>query len=419
MWRGVPSDDEPQMLESLDLPGITKFMKSKSCKNVFMMVRNPDRLLCNTCLYTLKIQAGAGISTSAGIPDFRSPDTGLYANLARLRLPYPEAVFDISFFRRNPKPFYVLANELAPGKFRPTLTHSFIRLLAEKGLLHTCFTQNIDTLERAAGVPPNKIIEAHGSFADQHCIKCGAQYPHEKIKANIEAQDIPVCERPKCGGYVKPDIVFFGESLPDEFSAGVRHLRNADLLIVMGTSLTVHPFASLTELVPNKCPRLLLNLDHVGGWGSRVNDVACLMSCDSAVRELCKLLEWEVELERLWAETNPNPKRGRKGEVHPKGSLARILERKPSKGALDDVMDKLAKMVGEAKLEDTTPRVPEKSEGQEAGTVAVQKDLSGTTESNIDNLRSSTVKDKEPHESTPESEEKETNRPTFTEIGKP
>src|ERR1700754_5350784 len=116
-------------------------------------------------------QTGAGISTSAGIPDFRSPDTGLYANLARLNLPYAEAVFDINYFRNNPLPFYTLAHELFPGKFRPTITHAFIKLLHQKGKLHRCYTQNIDTLERMAGVPDFKIIEAHGSFASHRCIE--------------------------------------------------------------------------------------------------------------------------------------------------------------------------------------------------------------------------------------------------------
>jgi NAD+-dependent protein deacetylase SIR2 len=115
-------------------------------------------------LYTCK-QTGAGISTSAGIPDFRSPDTGLYANLSRLNLPYAEAVFDISYFRNNPLPFYTLAQELYPGKYRPTITHSFITLLHKKGLLLKLFTQNIDCLEREAGVPDELIVEAHGSFA--------------------------------------------------------------------------------------------------------------------------------------------------------------------------------------------------------------------------------------------------------------
>lgn len=112
-------------------------------------------------------KTGAGISTSAGIPDFRSPETGLYANLARLNLPNPEAVFDISYFRTNPKPFYTLAQEMYPGKYRPTITHSFIYLLHRKGLLLKLFTQNIDCLEREAGVPSDMIIEAHGSFARQ------------------------------------------------------------------------------------------------------------------------------------------------------------------------------------------------------------------------------------------------------------
>ncbi|TDL22163.1 SIR2 family histone deacetylase [Rickenella mellea] len=287
MWKVsslLHKDEIPQILDSLDVDGIAKYMKSDVCKNVFIM-------------------AGAGISTSAGIPDFRSPDTGLYANLARLKLPYPEAVFDISYFRKNPRPFYTLARELAPGQFRPSPAHSFIRLLAEKKLLRTCFTQNIDTLERRAGVPASMLVEAHGSFAEQHCIECHAEFPGDKIRTMIEAQEIPRCERKGCGGLVKPDIVFFGESLPPEFFKQVPKLRDADLLIVMGTSLTVHPFASLTGMVPEECPRLLINLDHVGGWGSRVNDVAILQKCDDAVRLLCKRLGWEDELEGLWEET--------------------------------------------------------------------------------------------------------------------
>ena len=108
---------------------------------------------------------------------------------------------------------YTLAHELAPGRYKPTLTHTFIRLLAEKGRLHTCFTQNIDTLERKAGVPPEKIVEAHGSFADQHCIDCGAPYPDDKMRDAIAKKEIARCERKKCRGLVKPDIVFFGESV--------------------------------------------------------------------------------------------------------------------------------------------------------------------------------------------------------------
>lgn len=144
-------------------------------------------------------------------------------------MPHPEAVFEINFFRKNPVPckllaawhlnfeqfsvfaVYTLAHELYPGKFRPTIAHSFIRLLAEKSLLHMCFTQNIDTLERRAGVPDHKIIEAHGSFATQKCINCKQPYDGDKMKEHILQKKIARCE--SCGGYVKPDIVFFGEGV--------------------------------------------------------------------------------------------------------------------------------------------------------------------------------------------------------------
>lgn len=92
-----------------------------------------------------------------------------------------------------------------------------MKLLASKSLLHTCFTQNIDTLERRAGVPAEKIVEAHGSFASQRCIDCNRPYDSEKMKKIVMKSDIPRCE--KCSGLVKPDIVFFGE--------GVRGLKNA------------------------------------------------------------------------------------------------------------------------------------------------------------------------------------------------
>jgi NAD-dependent SIR2 family protein deacetylase len=116
------------------------------------------------------VLCGAGISTSTGIPDFRSPTTGLYANLARYNLPSPEAVFDLRFFARNPSPFFELSRELLPrASFAPTPAHHFLRLLEARGALRRCYTQNIDCLERAAGVPPERLVEAHGSFASSRC----------------------------------------------------------------------------------------------------------------------------------------------------------------------------------------------------------------------------------------------------------
>jgi hypothetical protein len=98
------------------------------------------------------VLTGAGVSVAAGIPDFRTPGTGLYDNLEKYNLPHPTAVFDIGFYKRNPSPFVMLASEIWPGRHLPTLTHAFLKVLDDKGLLLRNYTQNIDGLEVIAGV---------------------------------------------------------------------------------------------------------------------------------------------------------------------------------------------------------------------------------------------------------------------------
>ena len=285
----------------------------------------------------INTQTGAGISTSAGIPDFRSPDTGLYANLARLNLPYAEAVFDISYFRQNPLPFYTLAHELYPGKYRPTISHSFIRLLSDKGLLLKLFTQNIDCLEREAGVPERHIVEAHGSFAKQQCIECHTAYPDDLMKEAIETKSVPHCITPQCNGLVKPMIVFFGEALPLEFARNRSLPSQADLCIVMGTSLSVQPFASLPDFCAEGCPRLLMNKERAGSLGCRADDVLLLGDCDDGARELADALGWLDELEELWKATNP------------RSALDTLAPVKKTKDeALEDEITKLTKDVDES-----------------------------------------------------------------------
>ncbi|CAM9749714.1 unnamed protein product, partial [Heterosigma akashiwo] len=134
---------------------------------------------------SIVMMVGAGISVSAGIPDFRSPGTGLYDNLQKYNLPSPQSMFEINYFRENPRPFCELAKEMYPGNFRPTPTHWFIRLLQEKGLLRRCYTQNIDTLEREAGIREELLVEAHGSFAAAACIECGAPYSQAWVRERI------------------------------------------------------------------------------------------------------------------------------------------------------------------------------------------------------------------------------------------
>lgn len=106
---------------------------------------------------------------------------------------------------------YAFSKALDPHHFRPTLGHSFIRLLETRGLLQVCFTQNIDGLERKAHITPARLVEAHGSFATQHCIDCREPFDEAEMKRRITEGRVTHCE--SCGGLVKPDIVFFGESV--------------------------------------------------------------------------------------------------------------------------------------------------------------------------------------------------------------
>ncbi|KAM9439353.1 NAD-dependent protein deacetylase sirtuin-2 [Clarias gariepinus] len=287
-----------KVLDELSLAGVARYIQSGKCKNVICMV-------------------GAGISTSAGIPDFRSPGTGLYSNLQKYNLPYPEAIFQIDYFKKHPEPFFALARELYPGQFKPTVCHYFIRMLKDKGLLRRCYSQNIDTLERVAGLEGEDLIEAHGTFHTSHCVSflCRKEYTMEWMKEKIFAEDIPKCE--SCDSLVKPDIVFFGENLPARFFGSIKKdFPQCDLLIIMGTSLQVQPFASLVSRVPNSCPRLLINMEKAGqsdfpmgllGFGGGMDfdsdkayrDVAHLSTCDDGCLALAELLGWKAELEEL------------------------------------------------------------------------------------------------------------------------
>jgi NAD+-dependent protein deacetylase SIR2 len=307
----------PRTLKSRTIDGVAELIKDGEATSIVVLT-------------------GAGISTSAGIPDFRSPNTGLYANLARLNLPYAEAVFDISYFRENPQPFYALARELYPGKYNPTIAHAFVALLAKKGLLHMLFTQNIDCLERAAGVPEEKIVEAHGSFATQRCIECKTPFPDDLMTEAIESGEVPQCQVPQCNGLVKPDIVFFGESLPASFSGNAIKVAEADLVIIMGTSLSVHPFASLPGIVREGVPRVLVNLERVGGIGGRPDDVCIIEDCDEGVRKLADALGWREEVEALWKEVGGN---------NAEEALEVVQERKTKDEILEEEIAKLTSEV--------------------------------------------------------------------------
>jgi len=296
----------PKPLETTDIAGVAKYIAEGHAKNIIVM-------------------CGAGISVSAGIPDFRTPGTGLYYNLQKYNLPRPECLFTLDYFRENPKPFFEFAKCLYPGQYHPTLTHYFIRLLHQHGLLLRNFTQNIDTLEEVAGIPRDKCVFCHGSFAEAHCIKCGKEYTPKFVRDKVFANEIATCE--SCGSYVKPDIVFFGEKLPVEFfKKSDEDFPKCDLLIVMGTSLKVQPFASLIGMVSDDVPRLLINMEVVGAkpapppadapeqelFAYRTSplfafndpenrrDALFKGACDDGIIALAKALGWDKELQEMF-----------------------------------------------------------------------------------------------------------------------
>lgn len=238
-------------------------------------------------------------------------------------------MFDIEYFREDPTAFYDLSRNLLPSNFKPTPMHHFIKLLEVKGLLLRCYTQNIDTLERQAGVSPEKLVEAHGSFGSAHCTGCDTPFTQEYFMNGVvnmvdgatdsNGNRIPWCKCNVCGGCVKPDIVFFGEGLPRKyFALREEDLLAADLLIVAGTSLSVAPFAHTMHFCNPIAPRLLINNELVGQphWTNgdigflfnqphNYNDAAFLGTCDEGVMILARLVGWEDELKKMILMDNP------------------------------------------------------------------------------------------------------------------
>ncbi|XP_069960205.1 NAD-dependent protein deacetylase sirtuin-1 isoform X1 [Cherax quadricarinatus] len=282
------------------------------------------------------VLTGAGVSVSCGIPDFRSRD-GIYARLAVdfPDLPDPQAMFDIHYFQRDPRPFFKFAREIYPGQFTPSLCHRFIRLIEQHNKLLRNYTQNIDTLEQVAGI--KNVIQCHGSFATATCQRCGHKVDAHAIKEDIFSQRIPRCtqcaedeergneERTSNEQFqnrsldeasstqqdtppiihlmphrppdslqlppkpiMKPDIVFFGEGLPDEFHDKMAEDKDeCDLLIVIGSSLKVRPVALIPSSVPSHVPQILINREPLRHL---TFDVELLGDCDVIINELCHRL---------------------------------------------------------------------------------------------------------------------------------
>jgi NAD+-dependent protein deacetylase SIR2 len=288
------------------------------------------------------VLTGAGISTSLGIPDFRSKGTGLYSKLEHLGLSDPQEVFDIATFKEDPTIFFSVAKDILPSatSSRYSPTHKFIAMLQDQGKLLTNYTQNIDNIETYAGVRPEKMVQCHGSFGTATCQQCKFQTKGDKFFPDIRAGKIPRC--PRCvqnlrggstkrkrshgyssgnkrrrwgasaaddsasdsefdiptAGVMKPDITFFGEPLPDEFARRLtEHDRDAvDLVVVIGTSLKVTPVSEIVSWLPAHVPQMYISKTPI----THINfDIDLLGDCDLVVSELCRRAGWEMSHEMI------------------------------------------------------------------------------------------------------------------------
>lgn len=189
----------------------------------------------------MTVFTGAGVSTLSGIRDFRGIN-GVYKEPWHGR--DVEDILSLNTFLQEPELFYGWATEFVYclEQFEPSVVHRVLAKLEEKQLLKALYTQNIDLLHTKAG--NKKVYEIHGSPALHHCMKCRMEYSYEEISPMVLGGKVPYCDR--CGGLVKPDIVFYGESLNEELlDKGFTDFENSDLVLVLGSSLTVQPAASL------------------------------------------------------------------------------------------------------------------------------------------------------------------------------
>jgi len=223
---------------------------------------------------------GAGVSTLSGIRDFRGKN-GLYNDVDA------EKIFDINYFEEDPSFYYKASRELIYNidEKSPSIVHNVLAGLEKQGFLKALITQNIDLLHTKAG--SSKVIEIHGSPKTHYCLRCaGVRMSFDDAAAIVRSGELPKC--PKCGKVLKPAITFFGESLPIEaLREATEEAQKSDLMLVLGTSLTVYPAASMPQytlsrggeiIIVNNMPtpldgRAAMRFDDLGGVFSALNSL--------------------------------------------------------------------------------------------------------------------------------------------------
>jgi NAD-dependent deacetylase len=194
---------------------------------------------------------GAGVSVPSGIPDFRTPETGIWANVD------PMEVAHIDVFEGDPARFwsYYRPRFQSLGDKRPNAAHEALAELERRGLLEGVITQNIDRLHRAGG--SENVVEMHGSIETSSCRRCAVAFEIEEVEELSDEEGVAICSQ--CGGAVKPDVVLFGELLPESAMARARSLaERAELMLCIGSSLAVYPVAGLPQVTLGRGGRLAI-----------------------------------------------------------------------------------------------------------------------------------------------------------------
>lgn len=253
---------------------------------------------------------GAGISTAAGIPDFRSK-TGVFAEVKKKYFLFvPEQMFLLFTFYRHPEHFYEFCKHFNIDHCKPTKTHLFMSFLNSKGFVLRIFTQNVDGLEKKALIPKDLVVNCHGVIDEAGCPGCGAEVDFDKLKSFIMSDKILYCEH--CGKPCKPKVVFYGESLPDNFSEHYYDINKADLTFIIGTTLKVYPFADLAYDTPAESWRVMINNETVGKsmFGDNKfkfndqskNDLFLGGLCDDTVQKIVDDCGWNEEFKTFCEE---------------------------------------------------------------------------------------------------------------------
>ena len=200
---------------------------------------------------------GAGISTESGIPDFRSPNTGLWTKYDPMKYASIDAFLQdpAAYWKRAADPDG-LGSKILDAE--PSISHKALYELEKMGYLKAVITQNIDNLHQKAG--NSEVIELHGTIFTTHCMNCGAKYPRKDVIEWVKSGELPPkCKKEGCNGIIKSDTILFGEPLPrDALNRAIELSRRCDCMLVLGSSLVVTPAAHLPLIAAQSGASLII-----------------------------------------------------------------------------------------------------------------------------------------------------------------